>query len=154
MKTNLILIIAFSLAIFSCKNQPSAANKESDNQSEIKAYDTASSLPSQVETGDMTTKGNGTRLVVFFYSIGSGVETQLIKGFEDSVSVWSSRLGKEVKYEKTPWGREGETDFCMELSELGADQQAQFVTWTRDFLKNGQWVKIYENYPCPPRSRR
>ena len=154
MKTNLIILLALSFAIFSCKNQPSATNKESDKQSEVRAYDTASSLPKQGDSDAITANGNSSRLVVFFYSIGSGAETQLIKGFEDSVSVWSSRFGKKVSYQKTPWGREGETDFCMELSELGPDQQVQFVGWTRDYLKKGQWVRIFENHACPPRSKR
>ena len=64
------------------------------------------------------------------------------------------KLGKKVDYEKTHWGREGETDFCLELTELTQEQQADFVSRTRKLMETAEHLSIYENEPCKHRRKR
>jgi hypothetical protein len=94
------------------------------------------------------------RFVVLFYSIGEGSEFDLIKEFESSIKSYGSTIGKEIDYQKLSWGREGETDFCIRLTELNVSQKVDFIEKSRALLKKGKWVNIYENYVCPKRRIR
>jgi hypothetical protein len=76
-----------------------------------------------------------------------------MKAFEDSIGSYSHRLGKNISYQKTPWGREGETDFCLMLNELTPSEQDEFIAMTRTHLKEAKWVNIKENYPCINRKK-
>ena len=90
---------------------------------------------------------------VSFYSIGAGAEYDFIIKFEDSVGKYAGKIGKNIDYEKSGWGREGETDFCLRLNELTLSQQAEFIKETRELLKTAKWVHVNENEPCRHRKR-
>ena len=89
-----------------------------------------------------------------FYSIGEGIDFNMSNAFEDSIGSYSLKIGKPIDYKKTPWGREGEIDFCLKLNELTPSEQKVFISEIRNQLKKAKWVNIFENYPCPDRGRR
>ncbi len=119
--------------------------------SKVSSEPVAAASASMQKTDSIPAKS---RLVVAFYSEASGVDDKAIIRFEDSIGEYSGSLGINIDYEKTHWGREGETDFCLELSELNAQQQADFVAKTRELLKTAEHVNIYENEPCRHRRPR
>lgn len=142
---------------FGCKNnQSSSINKESvsietpaDIPSRAQAgseekKDTIISTKTDIKPQDPTT----VRLVVDFYSDGSGSDYKSIIGYEDSLGAYSARLKKTIDYQKKPWGREGETEFCLNLKELNPAQQNDFILFTRKVLKSAKFVNIFENHPC------
>jgi hypothetical protein len=88
------------------------------------------------------------RLVIEFFSVASGIDYEAMIAYEDSLGAYSGRLGKNIDYVKKPWGREGETEFCMRLNELTTSEQSDFVKFTRKMLKNAKWVNINENAVC------
>lgn len=157
-----LITILLTLTILSCKNNtPANQTKQADKQPETVKTDNnivADTLQKQVdETKDKPVPQKADsglyRIVVMFYSIGEGVESEFVNAFEDSISAFSARIGKNIDYERTSWGREGETDFCMQLFELSEVEKSQFIAQTKSQLKKAKWVNIYENYPCKHRRK-
>jgi hypothetical protein len=139
MKVVIPVLIAFLW--LSCKNNsPTSTAKQ-----EEKKVDSISQI--RIDSGSV-------RLVISFYSIGEGAEAPFMNALEDSIGSFSLRIGKNFDYEKTPWGREGETDFCMSLNELTPAEQADFINRTKITLSKAKWVHIYENAPCRHRHKK
>ncbi len=88
------------------------------------------------------------RFKVSFYSIGSGTENEMMLKLEDFVGTFSAEKKLNIDYEKTGWGREGETDYCFRLKELNDVQKSEFIIKTKDLLKGAKWVHMYENEAC------
>jgi hypothetical protein len=146
-------IIACIVLIAGCRTN---SNSNSSSNADTSARPAATSMPETVEQNDSIVVNTDTvapkeetyRLVILFYSPGSGTDYKAINAYEDSIGSYSARLGRNIDYEKTAWGREGETDFCLKLSELNADEQKEFIRMTHEYLKNAKHVNIYENQPC------
>jgi hypothetical protein len=94
------------------------------------------------------------RLTVSFYSTASGAEAPMMRKLEDFVGEFAEKNKTNVDYEKSHWGREGESDYCFKLNELSADKQKDFILQVSDVLKEAKWVHINENQPCMHRKRR
>ncbi len=155
-----LITIFLTLTILSCKNNtPSNQTKQADKQPETTktgnpiVEDKTSRQPLETKGDPVQQKkdSGNYRMVVMFYSIGEGVENEFVTAFEDSISAYSAKIGKNIDYERTPWGREGETDFCMQLFELSEVEKTQFISQTKRQLKKAKWVNINENYPCKHR---
>ena len=165
---NYIISFILLVALVTCKNkQPASSSNGSEHVSvgmqDPPPTDTVTPpKPIQASPNEQNTdtvvnlQGNdgNMRLVVLFYSIGEGSEFNLIKEFENSIKNYAASIGKEIDFRKQSWGREGETDFCLPLTELNVSQQVDFVTKSKSLLQKGKWVNIYENYPCPKRRIR
>ena len=84
------------------------------------------------------------RLAVEFYSTGQGSDYKVKEEFVKFLDSYS----KKIAYEPTTWGREGETDYCLKLSELSASEQAEFVKKAKELLAKSSLVHINENAKC------
>jgi len=87
-------------------------------------------------------------LVLSFYSIGTGVDGTYLRKFNDFLESYQPKLNPII----TPWGREGEVDFCFTLNELSTNQRKKFIKEVRELLKDCKLVHIYENAPCVHKS--
>ena len=168
--TNRILILSIaSTLFFACKsNKDTAAVADSTatTQSQTAAQSQTAEVNSKPEAVPVNTdpdilvlngdslKEDKYRLIVVFFSIGSGTDNKAMTTFEDFISAYAGKAGKNIDYERTPWGREGETDYCLRLNELDAKGQADFVKQTTESLKSAKWVHIYENQACKHKRNR
>jgi hypothetical protein len=84
------------------------------------------------------------RLVVSFYSTAGGIDTKVNGEFEKFLSSYP----KKTAYEPTHWGREGEVDYCLKLSELSTTEQSDFIKKAKDVLNKSTIVHINENAGC------
>lgn len=84
------------------------------------------------------------RLVVEFYSIGAGVDNKTREDFDKFIGSYP----KKIAYETTHWGREGELDYCLKLSELSTGEQADFVKKATEMLSSSKLVHINEHAKC------
>ena len=134
-----VLILVFGF--FACKSNQTTKSEGSLATAPVVTTN------STTDTAAVDTSGR-VRLVVSFYSIGSGVEFALVNAYEDSIGAYAGRLGKTIDYKKAHWGREGETEFCLKLKELNPSQQTDFVLYTKDVLKKAKWVHINEHELC------
>ncbi len=122
--------------------------------SKAKTLLTGSKLVHQKENGNcdntnwdsaiIPATGDSYRLVVSFYSVSSGID---LKGNEDFEKLLSA-YPKKIAYEPTHWGREGEKDYCLKLSELSTAEQADFVKKAKELLSKSTLVHINENSDC------
>ena len=134
MKTIIHLTICSLLFVTAtaCKNKKNAtAASKTANQA---AASTSSTPPAE----------DSYRLVVEFFSIGQGIDQKTQTDFEKLLSSNT----KKIAYEPTHWGREGEVDYCLKLSELSTGEQAEFVKKTKEMLSTSKLVHISENAKC------
>ncbi len=143
MKKSLMIFCLISLiAGTSCKQAKEAAAAPEIEKVDAEAPSKPDSFPAQ------------SRLVLTFFSVASGVDFKSLTSFEEFIGVYAAEIGINIDYEKTHWGREGETDFCLGLSELDPEQQADFVSRTRKLMETAEHLSIYENAPCKHRRKR
>lgn len=164
MSKTFLLISMASTFFFACKsNKDTASTADSASTSQTKITevksDSAGVLSTTQSTSPATIKVDSSnsdtyRLSVVFYSIGSGTDNKAMTAFENFISEYAGKSGKNIDYERTPWGREGETDYCLRLNELDAKGQTDFVKQTTETLKDAKWVHIYENQPCKHKRNR
>lgn len=87
---------------------------------------------------------NKYKLVISFYSIGGGTDGTYIRKFNEFVENYNPKPNAII----TPWGREGEIDYCFTLNELSTKQKKDFINQVRELLKDCKLVHINENAPC------
>ncbi len=95
-----------------------------------------------------TTEPGTFRLIVSFISIGAGPDAQLKEAIDNYIISYNKKNSIELAIEKYPWGREGETDYCMNLTEIGSDNQIVFIKGIQDIVKDSKLVFIKENEVC------
>jgi hypothetical protein len=88
------------------------------------------------------------RLVVSFYSIGSGVNREAREKFTAWIGETEKKYGKPLDVEITPWGREGEVDYCIRMSDYAAADQKKIVDSVNELLKSMEYIHVNENAPC------
>lgn len=125
----LFIICSCFLLSISCKSNNSTKASDKDNKSTV---------------NQATKQEEKYTLVLSFYSIGTGVDGNNLRKFSEFLENYQPKLNPIV----TPWGREGEVDFCFTLSELSTKQRSQFVKQVREQLKDCKLVHINENAPC------
>jgi hypothetical protein len=88
------------------------------------------------------------RCTVSFISIGSGIDKDALQKFLLLISRYKDSTGKKLIFESVSWGREGERDYCLRLSELTSEQQGAFIRELRDLLGSSTRVRLAENVKC------
>lgn len=91
------------------------------------------------------------RFSVSFISIGAGTDGNAKDQFEQFITAFEQKNKVKLEYEKIPWGREGEVDYCFDLTGLDTKKQAQFITETKELLKGSTLVQYKENEACQPK---
>lgn len=84
------------------------------------------------------------RLVISFISKGTGTDGSA----KDAIQKYIDGHPKKPALESYNWGREGEVDFCLKLTELSAKEQKTFVEEIRKLAGKSDLVQISENAPC------
>ena len=87
------------------------------------------------------------RLSVSFISIGAGTDKKARQDYDQYLTQYEQKNKIKLSYKITPWGREGEKDYCFKLNELNKKQQEVFIAETKEVLKNSTLVRYKENQP-------
>ena len=61
------------------------------------------------------------RLVVSFYSICCGIDHKAKEKLDEFIKRYEKAKGKPLTKAAVRWGREGEIDYCLKLSELSSE---------------------------------
>lgn len=143
-----------SINFFSCSEKTS---RISDNKFQPVGVELSPKI-SKPDTVSSERKNNSdlrqvNRFTVSFYSIGSGIEQKQLEKFELFLSSYRQKTSKKIPAEKTHWGREGETDFCVDISELSPSDQLNFIGDVKEELKTAGRVNYSENSPCKQQRR-
>jgi len=87
------------------------------------------------------------RLSVSFISIGAGTDKKARQDYDQYLIQYEQKNKIKLSFKITPWGREGEKDYCFKLNELNKKQQEVFIAETKEVLKNSTLVRYKENQP-------
>jgi uncharacterized protein YcfL len=169
------LIVVVLLGVISCKSSKKNAktNAETKVVEEVKPAQTVQEPtkapvsgvladPSQVvlaedvveETAaDIKEKNSTYAYTVSFYSIGEGIDSDMVIKFKDFIAAYNSQKKVSLAYDVNPWGREGETDFCFLLDELDQKQRLDFISKCSKLLSTSKLVHEGENTRCHPKRR-
>jgi len=161
-----ILIISIILLMTNCK---SSKNKETSEKittsTEQKVNPIPTEIPVEVKTEVATIPANLNEenksnkpeikidstiysLVVSFYSIGSGIDFNVAKEYNQMLSSYTTSEGFLLDFDKVSWGREGETDFCIRLNNFSKKEKEIFIEKSQRILKKTERVHTKENASC------
>ncbi|MCC7303547.1 MAG: hypothetical protein IT233_12980 [Bacteroidia bacterium] len=138
MKWLIFFFVPLCLLLVSCKGEQKVTQKE------IVQTPPPPPPPPSGGSEDATNEPVNYRLVLSFYSIGSGIDNA-------HHEKWVELLNKHspvLLYDKAGWGREGEVDYCLMLKELKPDEQVKFIASVKELLVKCEWVHIEEYKPC------
>lgn len=81
------------------------------------------------------------RLKVSFISIGQGINFEAVKYFSQVIEKFNKEQKVNLKYDKIPWGREGEFNYCF-YEQKKIDK---FIELTKKEMKKYENVELHEN---------
>lgn len=96
----------------------------------------------------LTGKERASTLLVSFYSIGGGIDVKNAQSFDNFISEYKTQQGKSVAYERVPWGREGELDYCVSFSDLNSEETEQFIDASKAKIQDCKMVHFKINGEC------
>ncbi|GEM_PF-2407520 len=88
-------------------------------------------------------------LVVTFSSRGSGIDGKAIDKLESLISSLGLNNSKTAQFEKVPWGREGEVDYCFDLSVIENDLALNLKTKIESEFSDNKLVQVEQHENCP-----
>lgn len=88
------------------------------------------------------------RVIVSFISKGEGPDLTTFNSFESFLTSFQKKVDKTITYDRFPWGREGEADYCFYLKDLKKSEQKDFVDGLLNLTKSSSLVQIKENVAC------
>jgi hypothetical protein len=123
MKTRIVLLLSIAMLSFACKHTKIA----------------------EKTTGPVVTTY---RAIVSFGSAGSGIDGQTLASLQSYIISFGKTEGVTLSYDKVPWGKEGEIDYCFPLSEISKGKQGDFVNGLKNLTKSAKGVSVIENSAC------
>jgi len=91
------------------------------------------------------------RFSVSFISVGSGIDKESKQKFLDFINEYALNRNIKIFTEIFKWGREGEIDYCLNLSQLKPEEQIKIIAEIKELLKNSKLVRYKENTVCNSR---
>lgn len=90
-------------------------------------------------------------LLISFYSIGGGIDVKNAQSFDDFISGYKTSNGNSISFERVPWGREGEVDYCVSFSNLNQLEANQFIESSKVKIQDCKLVHFKINGECKRR---
>lgn len=148
-----IPIFMLAFALFSCSNNNNSEN-ESISQDTTVIPTTSSTRVTITDTIDLNPDpaspekrspqtADSVRFLVAFISKGEGIDrTQ-----KANLDAWLKNQ-KGADYSISPWGREGEMNYCFPLTNKSKSEQESFIRELKNQITDRDRVYFYENVPC------
>lgn len=99
------------------------------------------------ETSETASK-NISDVLIGFISIGAGTNTVARRQLENFITEFEKTNSVIIKFNKITYGREGETDYCFDLSALKPDLKKMFISKSKELLNKSENVNYQENKSC------
>jgi hypothetical protein len=129
------LIAAFIFT--ACKSTPTSNNPTENNKSSI-----------ETQTADSKADSN---VVISFFSKGGGIDTEAREKTDELLTNFNLKNQTNLVAEQYRWGREGEVDYCINLSALKAANLTLFKQELNTLLANRERVRAEFNAVCSRR---
>ncbi len=128
------IILSGILFTGSCKSKKNATEAATNNN-------TSTSTSTSTTTEQVKNLVQKYRLIVSFYSIGTGVNGNAITKLDNFLSKHPKKPQSEILRR----GREGETEYLFNLKELSDSEKVAFITEIKNLIGNLELVRIEEN---------
>ncbi len=134
-----IVFLLSLLFVFACKSKAVVAEQTAvaSNQSGENAQ------KEEVEKTDEQIY----HLLISFFSIGSGIDYERKKEMDRYFGQLESEK-VDFLIEKVGWGREGEVDYCVDLSKVKEAEQKKIIEKVREIAKKSSWIDVQLDKTC------
>lgn len=105
--------------------------------------------PAPLTPGTSSDVNKNYRLVLEFISMGNGPDREALPKIREYIA----KHPKKPAVETYTWGREGETDLCLKLTELTPEEQVSFIKDINKLITNKEMVHVLENQPYVKKGR-
>lgn len=109
---------------------------------------TSDSTANATNTNPAPSATDSIRFTVSFYSPGSGINYMAARKLDSFIANYQTNNNVTLTVYKTPWGREGEVDYCFNLSNMDSKKADALVQQVKDLLKGEDRINYKENTPC------
>lgn len=99
------------------------------------------SSTSETATTSSNTQVEKYRVIISFISKGTGTDGEK----RQAIMSYIEKHPKKPTNSIVHWGREGETDFCLNLTELSKSEQTEFVSEIKKLAAGSDLIFISEN---------
>jgi hypothetical protein len=157
-QASFIAVITFLVCFAACKTKKPADQQikheelkpESNTLGNVQVVkvETLPEIPQIIKSVSDTAKCS---MIVSFYSRGAGSDYEAIAEFDRFLADYASKNKKVPRFERIPWGREGEMDYCIQWNELSPDEKGRFEEQLKQILKKSELVHISYNATCAHR---
>lgn len=162
----LLVCLLLVILVTSCKNKQAsqvAQTAEPESSEALKGSDNPTKTADSQKTAEIKTESNKVKenpsetspkvekastLLVSFYSIGGGIDVKNAQSFDNFISAYKTESGKSIAYDRVPWGREGELDYCVSFSDLNAQETKQFIDASEKKIQDCKMVHFKINGEC------
>ena len=119
---NILVVFGIAVCLLSCKAKQTAT----------------------AESSEKTTAQTKYNYTVVFNSPGSGIETEIYQEYNSFLNDYKPAL--TFKYNQ--YGREGERNFCLDLSGLKEEEVKAFKISSDKITSKGKYIQIFEDGRC------
>ncbi len=87
-------------------------------------------------------------LIISFYSKGEGIDQKSKDKFDEFLANFENKNNLQNYKYAVSWGREGEIDYCLNLTRLSAENKEKFIKEAKNLRQDSDLVHLSENAPC------
>ena len=153
---NLIAILS-ALLLFGCSASQEHGQKSEDNfiEQNEKVVETISEIPvgskkTEKPIAEKVQQNVSTGyLVVTFSSRGSGIDGKAMNKLDEIVISLGLNKAESTPLEKVSWGREGEIDYCFDLSLIDEELTTNLKNQLNSEFSGNNLVQIEHHENCP-----
>lgn len=134
-----IFLLAFFPVLMSLSNCKSTQKTTMVNNSQ-----TVSSDVPKLEKKDTDLM----RFTISFISKGAGIDHKIKTKFDTFFNDYLTNNKVTINLIKSPWGREGETDYCFDFGNIKETQIVNFIQKSKEILSGSDRINMGENVAC------
>jgi hypothetical protein len=133
------LIYSIILFSFACKSKKESGTKDKTSR-EVTSDKSKSEFNSANDTLNYFTAS--------FYSIGSGIDRRIKAEYDTFFGKFQDETKANLNRLVFKWGKEGELDYCFNLTGLNSDLKTKFINESSAILKKSERVHLKFNQEC------
>jgi hypothetical protein len=93
---------------------------------------------------ETTVSSNSAFFTVSFISFGAGIDRKA----KDDFTGYLANSYPSLSYETRKWGKEGEVDYCFNLTDISNEQRHALIEEAKSRLANSERVRFHEGDTC------
>ncbi len=138
-----VIMVLMVMSVFACKTK-----EKTQEVAPAPVLQSANQQKEQRETIETPAKDEKVySVLIAFFSIGAGIDFDRKAEMDGYLEQLVSEK-VDFSVEKVAWGREGEVDYCVDLSKLKAAEQKRIIEKIQVIAKKSSWIDVKLNQEC------